>query len=90
MFLVWFDPDKRRSIRTKLDDAVAVYQEKFGGTPDVCLVSEADRAALLAAAPVPPIPLRSERFVSPNTFYVGHDERPTADGPADDEASAAA
>jgi hypothetical protein len=81
MYLVWFDPDKRRSIRTKLDDAMAVYREKFGDAPEICLVNEADRAALLAVTPAPPIPLRSERFVSPNTFYVGHDERP-AEEPA--------
>ncbi|MGB3330550.1 MAG: hypothetical protein WBA46_16440 [Thermomicrobiales bacterium] len=83
MFLVWFDPDKRRSIRTKLDDAVAVYLEKFGADPDVCLVNEVDRKALLATRPAPPIPLRSERFVSPNTFYVGHDERQPESGAAD-------
>ncbi|MGC4106373.1 MAG: hypothetical protein QM753_08465 [Thermomicrobiales bacterium] len=79
MYLVWFDPDKRRSIRTKLDDAMAVYQEKFGESPDICLVNEADREALLAVTPTLPIPLRSERFVSRNTFYVGHDEHPTED-----------
>ncbi|MGC4190425.1 MAG: hypothetical protein QM589_04225 [Thermomicrobiales bacterium] len=86
MYLVWFDPDKRRSIHTKLDDAVAVYQEKFGDDPDICLVNEADREALLAAASSLPVPLRSERFVSRNTFYVGHDERP-AEEPGEDVAA---
>lgn len=85
MYLVWFDPDKRRSIRTKLDDAMAVYEEKFGDKPEVCLVNETDRAALASTVPGLPIPLRSERFVPPNTFYVGHDDRP-AEEPAGEAA----
>ena len=86
MYLVWFDPDKRRSIRTKLDDAMAVYEEKFGDHPAICLVNEADREALAASASGLPIPLRSERFVPRNTFYVGHDDE-VAEEPAASEAA---
>lgn len=86
MYLVWFDPDKRRSIRTKLDDAIAVYHEKFADDPAVCLVNAKDRDALLAVSSTPPILLRSERFVPPNTFYVGHDEPIVSDDQANEAA----
>jgi hypothetical protein len=42
MYLGWYDPDKKKKSSTKLKEAVARYQEKYGKTPAVVLLNAAD------------------------------------------------
>lgn len=36
--LLWFDPDKRRALQDKLDQAAARYNERFGQAATCCHV----------------------------------------------------
>lgn len=76
MFLVWFDPDKKRAVRSKLADAVAVYREKFNEEPALCLVNEVEANDLAKSAKEVPLPVKVERYIARNTFYVGDFDEP--------------
>lgn len=70
LFLVWYDPDARRSIAEKIQDASAAHRRRFNTAPNLVLVS-ADVAAELAGVEV-----RSTRTVQPHHYWVGRtDER---------------
>ena len=68
MFLGWYDPDKKKPVQQKLNDAIARYERKWGVQPSVALVNAADAVAL------PDIEVRVVPHVAPNTFYVGEDD----------------
>ena len=76
MFLVWFDPDKKRVAQHKLADAVAVYREKFNEEPALCLVNEVEASDLAKSAREVPLPVKVERYIARNTFYVGDFDEP--------------
>jgi len=83
MFLVWFDPDKRRAIHHKVNDAIAVYREKFTDEPVRVLVNDADAEVLTSRAGEVPLPIEGVHYVAPNTFYVGDYDVPAElDAPA--------
>jgi hypothetical protein len=71
MFLAWFDPDKRRPAHLKLEDAVAVYREKFMDEPVLCLVNEIEAAELASHAGDVGLPVKEAHYIARNTFYVG-------------------
>jgi hypothetical protein len=71
MFFVWFDGDRKRRPHLKLRDAVAGYREKQGADPRICLVSEADAAAIVDSPGHFDMPVRAMPFVAVNTFYLG-------------------
>jgi len=64
-FLVWYDPDARRSIVEKIQDAQAAYRRRFSATPNLVLVSAGEGAVLEG------VEVRSERTVQPHNFWVG-------------------
>jgi hypothetical protein len=68
MYLGWYDPDKKKKTARKLAEAVERYTEKYGKSPAVVLVNEAD------AMDYPDIEVRVVGHVAPNTFFVGEDE----------------
>jgi len=80
MFLVWFDPDKKRAAQRKLEDAVAVYREKFNEEPVLCLVNEVEASDLAKSAKEVPLPVKVERYIARNTFYVGDFDEPRDPG----------
>jgi hypothetical protein len=83
MFLGWYDPDRRKSIERKLDDALERYREKFNAEPVTVLTSVADADSLQVAALQRNLLIKGVRFVSGSTFYVGSEdevERPSEDG----------
>jgi hypothetical protein len=70
LFLVWYDPDARRSIVEKIQDALAAYGRRFSATPNLVLISASDVAELAG------VEVRSTRTVQPHHFWVGlTDER---------------
>lgn len=83
MFLIWFDNDRKRPLRAKVEAAAERYQERFGAAPELVLLNpaQAGEQEQIAGIPVRPTP-----FVSPNHLYIGIED--VADD--DKQASAAA
>lgn len=63
-YFVWADPSKRVATSTKIANALKRYEDKYGRQPHEILVHESDLETRS------PIPLRTERFVNRNTFYL--------------------
>ena len=76
MFLGWYDPDKKKPARHKVEAAVERYVEKFGGDPLACLTSVADAAELAADAKAPELVVKGVTFIPRFTFYVGVEDEP--------------
>jgi hypothetical protein len=74
MFLGWYDPDRRKSLENKLDDALDRYREKFNAEPVTVLTSVADADSLQGAALQRNLLLKGVRFVSGSTFLVGSED----------------
>ncbi len=71
MFLMWFDPDKRRATHLKVEDAVEVFKEKFDEIPALCLVNEIEATELANGSTAPPLPVRAVSYIPRYMFYVG-------------------
>lgn len=69
-FLLWYDDSPKRTIGTKIADAAAAYQQRFGSAPTVALVNDADNAPASVAG----VATRVERRVQRNTVQVGREE----------------
>ena len=76
MFLGWYDPDKKKPARLKVEEAVERYVEKFGGDPVACLTSVADAAELAADAKTPELVVKGVTFIPRFTFYIGVEDEP--------------
>ncbi|MFV9507274.1 MAG: hypothetical protein AB4911_22210 [Oscillochloridaceae bacterium umkhey_bin13] len=70
-FLVWYDPDVRRSLAEKVEDARDAYARRFSVTPNLVLLSEG-LALVLQDAEV-----RSTRTVRPDHVWVGRSDDST-------------
>ena len=76
MFLGWYDPDKKRPARLKLEDALERYAEKFGRPAVTCLTSPDDAAELAADKKTPNLPIKGVNYIPRFTYYVGVDDEP--------------
>jgi hypothetical protein len=81
MFLGWYDPDKKKPARTKVEEAVERYVEKFGGAPVACLTSVVDAAELTSDAKAPDLLVKGVTFIPRFTFYIGVEDEPAAEFP---------
>ena len=79
MFLGWYDPDKKKAARLKVEEAVERYVEKFGGEPVACLTNVADAAELTSDAKSPDLVVKGVTFIPRFTFYVGVEDEPAAE-----------
>jgi hypothetical protein len=68
MFLGWFDDTPKKSVESKIEEAIERYIAKFGEAPNICLVNSAD------TAPFKKLEIRAVTYVRPNHFWVGRDE----------------
>lgn len=69
-YLGWYDPDRKKSSREKVEHAVERYVEKFGAAPDVVVVgpmTTLDEAAV-------GLMVQTRSFIPANTFYIGVEE----------------
>jgi hypothetical protein len=71
MYLAWYDPDRKRALHLKLDDACAAYTEKFGHEPSLVLLCQGDLDELKRDRLQARVELKAVPFLSRNTFYVG-------------------
>lgn len=76
MFLGWYDPDKKKPARRKLDEAIGRYAAKFGAAPEVCLVGPVEAAELAADPKAPTLPVQAVGYIPRWTFYVGVEDAP--------------
>jgi hypothetical protein len=79
MFLGWYDPDKKKPARHKVEEAVERYVEKFGGNPIACLTSVADAADLTADSKALDLVVKGVNFIPRFTYYVGVEDEPVAE-----------
>lgn len=69
MFLGWYDPDRKRPVAEKLQDAIERYIEKYGTAPAICLISPADAQGVDR----PDLILKPVEFIPRHTFYLGRE-----------------
>ena len=78
MFLGWYDPDRKKSARLKLAQAIDRYVEKFGETPDLVLTNPVDAGDLRTPTKgdpgEPALPVQEAPYIPRWTFYVGRPE----------------
>ena len=70
MYLGWYDPDKKKPLDKKLEDAIARYERKWEKSPVVALVNTDDFAGL---TPRTDLAIRAAGHVARNVFFVGCD-----------------
>jgi hypothetical protein len=66
--MLWLDDDRSRSLDEKVSRAVDYYQEKYGRTPEICLVNIKTLAAETQVGKVSVQPWAS---ILPHHFWLG-------------------
>lgn len=51
-YLGWFDDNPKKTAVEKVKEAVSTYQDKFGSSPNVILVNEADKGIELGGVKI--------------------------------------
>jgi len=66
--MLWFDNNSKADLATKISKAADYYQEKYGKTPNMCVVhpSMVEGANYQGA-----VELRTSRSILPNHFWIG-------------------
>jgi hypothetical protein len=67
--MLWLDADARRTFEEKVQRAVDYYREKYGTTPDLCLVNTASFTE--EEKSVGKVIVQCTRTVLPHHFWVG-------------------
>jgi hypothetical protein len=76
--MMWFDNDPKTTLEAKIQQAADYYRQKYGRTPDLCLVNP---GMLDKACPDPDarqagkILIRPFRSVLPGHLWIGIDEK---------------
>ncbi len=68
MFLGWFDDDRKKTAKTKIEEAIERYVAKFGENPNLCLLNQADMTNYDG------LEVKVVSYVRPNHFWVGRAE----------------
>lgn len=67
--MLWLDTDSKRSLEEKVQRAVEYYREKYGRSPDLCLVNTGAFAE--EEIKVGAVKVQRTRRVLPHHFWVG-------------------
>ena len=65
MYLGWFDDDRKKTPKIKIEEAVERYVAKFGDKPTLCLLNQADLTSYDG------LEVKVVSYVRPNHFWVG-------------------
>ncbi|MCL5257211.1 MAG: hypothetical protein M1319_05390 [Chloroflexi bacterium] len=67
-YLAWYDDDRKKPAREKIDEAVNRFVEKYGYSPNLCLVNESESVKHddLVVKPV--------HRVARHTYWIGYDQ----------------
>ncbi len=68
--MLWLDDDKSRSLEEKVKRAVAYYRDKYGQSPELCLVN---KAMLAETQQVDQVQVRPAGNVILHHFWVGRE-----------------
>lgn len=66
--MMWFDDDKGRTLKEKIENAAAFYTEKYGAAPNICFTND---QALEDDLNVDRIDVKPHKFVRPQHFWIG-------------------
>lgn len=66
--MMWLDSDKNRTLDEKVQRAVEYYQDKYGTTPELCLVNN---KLIAESRKIGAIKVEAARNVLPNHFWLG-------------------
>lgn len=69
MFLGWFDDDRKKASKIKIEEAIERYVAKFGDKPTLCLCNAADATACDG------LEVKAVSYVRPNHFWVGQADK---------------
>lgn len=72
--LLWYDGDPKRALTSKVEQAVARYQARFGRRPNACYVHP---ASLEREMEWQGVRVMARANVLPNHFWVGVADKPT-------------
>lgn len=67
--MLWLDADARRTLDEKVERAVEYYRQKYGATPDLCLVNSS--AFTEEELSIGSVKVQRTRTVLPHHFWVG-------------------
>ncbi len=65
MFLLWYDDTKKKPVEEKILEGIERYIERFGETPNLCLVNPSQ------AVQAQGIIVRPTTYVRPNNYWIG-------------------
>ncbi|MCA9874063.1 MAG: hypothetical protein H6659_00215 [Ardenticatenaceae bacterium] len=66
--MLWLDDDRQRSLDEKVNRAAEYYQEKYGRSPELCLVNQ---KSLSEKKTVGHIEVQPAQTVLPHHFWLG-------------------
>ena len=69
MFLLWYDDTKKKPAEEKILEGVRRYIERFGETPNVCLVHPSEAVSAQG------LMIRPTAYVRPNNYWIGVEEQ---------------
>ncbi len=74
MYFVWYDDNPRKTVGAKIDEAVLRYKERYGRTPDICMLNEAIPLGEYQPSPLTNgLKVLAAKNVPQNYFWVGSD-----------------
>ncbi len=65
MFLLWYDDTKKKPVEAKILEGIERYIERFGETPNLCLINPSQ------AVQAQGIIVRPTTYVRPNNYWIG-------------------
>lgn len=75
--MLWFD-NSSRTLKEKVEDAVAYYLEKYGQVPTLCFVNPKTLAGKEGRSNG--VEVRETRTVMPDHFWIGIEKKKPANG----------
>lgn len=69
--MLWFDNDPKTTLSVKIQKALEYYLNKFGQTPDLCLVHPSMLESELNSLELGKLTIRPYRTVMPGHLWIG-------------------
>jgi hypothetical protein len=74
MFFVWYDDNPKKAVKDKIDEAVLRYKQKYGKTPNVCMLSEKVQSNdYIPTSGALGLQIRPAKNVPQNYFWIGNE-----------------
>lgn len=75
MYFVWYDDNPKKTINTKIDEAVLRYKQKFGKNPNICKLNEKmeQLPGNLNGEKVAGVKVLTTKNIPQNYFWIGNE-----------------